>query len=127
MNWYKKAQEENDMANDPWFQGSVVKDPEGNPLMVYHGTNANFNQFDMDYCAMGIVWFSSDKNEILSGGSGACGTSHIKEAYLSIKNPAGWGEYDKYGLGELQQMGYDGIILDNNYVVFDTSQIKVIS
>ena len=26
MNWYKKAEE--DIANDPWFQGSVVKDPE---------------------------------------------------------------------------------------------------
>jgi len=127
MNWYKKSQYEDDIANDPWFQGSVVADQEGNPLMVYHGTNANFNQFDLDYCAMGIVWFSSDKNAILSGEAGACGTSYIKEAYLSIKNPAGWSEYDKYGLGELQQLGYDGIILDNNYVVFNTSQIKVIN
>jgi hypothetical protein len=124
MNWYKKA--EDDMSNDPWFQGSVVKDPEGNPLMVYHGTNANFNQFDLDYCAMGIVWFSSNKDAILSGESGACGTSHIKEAYLNIKNPAGWGEYDKMGIGELIRAGYDGIILDDNYVVFETSQIKVV-
>ena len=128
MNWYKTAQEnsEIDMASDPWFQGSQVVDQEGNPLKVYHGTNADFDKFDLDLCAMPVIWFSSDQNEILRGESGACGTSIIKEAYLSIKNPAGWSEYDKYGIGELKSLGYDGIVLDNNYVVFDTSQIKVI-
>ena len=125
MNWYKQAQE--DISQDPWFQGSQVVDPEGNPMVVYHGTRANFNQFDLDYCAMGIIWFCSNKDTILSGESGACGTSFIKEAYLSIKNPAGWAEYDKYGIGELKGFGHDGIILDNNYVVFDPSQIKVLS
>ena len=122
MSWYKKSQ-----SNiDPWLQDSKVVDQEGNPLKVYHGTNANFNQFDLDYCAMGIIWFSSDENKILDGESGACGTSHIKEAYLSIKNPAGWTEYERYGIGELKGLGFDGIILDDNYVVFDPSQIKVI-
>jgi len=130
MNWYKKAEENMDPVeniNDSWFQGSKVVDSEGNPLKVYHGTRANFNQFDLDYCAMGIIWFSSDLNKILSGESGACGSSFIKEAYLSIKNPAGWAEYEKFGIGELKRDGYDGIILDDNYVVFEPSQIKVIS
>lgn len=132
MNWYKKSQEDIESIEpsfetpDPWFQGSVVVDAEGNPLKVYHGTRANFNQFDLDYCAMGIIWFSSNLNTILSGESGACGTSFIKEAYLSIKNPAGWNEYERLGIGELKGEGYDGIILDDNYVVFDPSQIKVL-
>jgi hypothetical protein len=135
MSWYKIAQEPNgsfekditDNVSDPWFRGSVVVDQEGNPLKVYHGTRVDFDKFDLEYCAQGIIWFSSDKEKILSGESGACGSSFIKEAYLLIRNPAGWAEYDKYGLGELEQMGYDGIILDNDYVVFDPSQIKVIA
>jgi len=129
MNWYKTAQEYNEsteIANSPWFQGSQVVDAEGNPLKVYHGTRVDFEKFDMQYCAMGTIWFSSSKDKILSGESGACGNSFIKEAYLSIKNPAGWTEYEKYGIGELKGLGYDGIILEDNYVVFDISQIKVI-
>ena len=129
MSWYKISQENNGqlMANDPWFQGSQVVDQSGNPLKVYHGTRANFDEFDLDKCAMGIIWFSSNESKILSGESGACGTSFIKEAYLSIKNPAGWDAYEKYGIGELKRLGYDGIFLDDNYVVFDPSQIKVIN
>ena len=125
MSWYKTANI--DILNDPWFQGSTVVDAEGNPLMVYHGTRADFDKFDLEHCAMGIIWFSSNKDKILSGESGACGTSFIKEAYLSIKNPAGWNEYEKYGIGELKRLGYDGIVLDDNYVVFDPSQIKEMS
>jgi len=123
MNWYKIA--DNNII-DPWFQGSKVIDQEGNPLKVYHGTNINFDKFNLDFAAQGIIWFSSNKDAILSGESGASGTSFIKKAYLSIKNPAGWAEYEKYGIGELKGLGYDGIILNDNYVVFDPSQIKVI-
>jgi hypothetical protein len=28
------------------FEGSKVVDENGNPLVVYHGTNAKFNTFD---------------------------------------------------------------------------------
>ncbi len=131
MSWYKTAQEPDGLSeknimddiSDPWFQGSVVVDQEGNPLKVYHGTRVDFEKFNLEYCAQGIIWFSSDKDKILSGESGACGSSFIKEAYLLIKNPAGWAEYEKYGIGELISLGYDGIFLDEDYVVFDPSQI----
>lgn len=129
MDWYAKEQYKDnaqDIVNSSWFNGSKVVDNLGNPLKVYHGTRFNFDEFDLDKCAMGIIWFSSDESRILSGESGACGTSFIKEAYLSIKNPAGWDAYDKYGIGELKSQGFDGIFLDDNYVVFETSQIKVI-
>jgi hypothetical protein len=130
VNWFKQAQQDNnepDITEDPWFQGSQVVDAEGNPLKVYHGTNVDFDEFDLDYCAMGIIWFSSDQNKILNKESGACGSSYIKEAYLSIKNPAAWAEYERYGIGELKGLGYDGIFLDDDFVVFDPSQVKVIS
>jgi GNAT superfamily N-acetyltransferase len=31
---------------DQWFEGSKVRDADGNPLVVYHGTNADFSEFD---------------------------------------------------------------------------------
>jgi hypothetical protein len=70
MNWYKKAEdmtEQSDNNFDAWFQGSQVIDTEGNPLKVYHGTNINFDKFDLYFAAQGIIWFSSNKNTILSG------------------------------------------------------------
>ena len=49
--------------------------------------------------------------------------------YITINNPAGWDLYDKYSLGEIYNMGYDGIILPdgpnvNNYIVFSTKNIR---
>jgi hypothetical protein len=32
---------------DIWFSGSKVVDADGNPLVVYHGTNAEFDTFDV--------------------------------------------------------------------------------
>ena len=29
-----------------WFKNSKVVDKQGNPLVVYHGTNKSFNSFD---------------------------------------------------------------------------------
>ena len=40
---------------------------------------------------------------------------------------AGWDEYEKYGLGELSEMGYDGIKLDDDFIVFESKQIKTIN
>jgi hypothetical protein len=37
---------------------------------------------------------------------------------------AGWDEYEKYGVGQLIEMGFDGIKLNDDYVVFEPNQIK---
>lgn len=120
MNWYKISQ------NDAWFSGSKVIDEQGQPLSVYHGTNMNFDAFDLSKGAQGVMWFTSDKQEIIGGTSGANSGEIIKAVNLNIKNPAGWEEYDKYSIGELIGLGFDGIILDNNYVVFEPGQIRII-
>lgn len=109
-----------------WFQGSKVVDDNGEPLLVYHGTDKDFSRFSLKNSAQPIIWFSSDKQKIERGDAGAAGRSRIISAYLSIKNIAGWNEYEKYGLGQLREMGYDGAKLDDDYFVFSPKQIKIV-
>jgi len=113
-------------VNSEWFNGSKVVDNTGKPLVVYHGTNQDFNKFSLKNAAQPIIWFSSDRDKIERGDAGAAGRSRIIKAYLSIKKMAGWNEYSKYGLGQLREMGYDGAKLDDDYFVFSPKQIKII-
>jgi hypothetical protein len=59
----------------------------------------------------------------------------IITAEVSIERPAGWDEYDKKGLGELRQSGYDGVKYSTdkdfenigeswNYVIYNKEIIK---
>jgi len=105
-----------------WFSGSKVVDAQGNPLVVYHGTNDNIDSFDKN--KSNVFWFSSDKENIKSGNSGAVGTSNLIPVYLSIKKLAGWDEYENLNTDQIIQMGFDGIKLDNDYIVFEPNQIK---
>jgi hypothetical protein len=107
-----------------WFKDSKVVDASGNPLVVYHGTNAKFKSFDTRNTPGGVTWFSSDREMIERGESGAVGSSIIMPVYLSIQNPAGWKEYENLMLDQVIQQGFDGFILDDNYVVFNPTQIK---
>jgi tRNA nucleotidyltransferase/poly(A) polymerase len=109
-----------------WFKNSKVVDAQGKPLIVYHGTNKDFTRFSLNNAAQPIIWFSADKDKIMRGESGAAGRSRIIPAYLSIQKMAGWNEYEKYGLGQLQDMGYDGAKLYDDYFVFNPRQIKII-
>ena len=100
-------------------------------FIAYHGTGIKFRRFNLKYSTQGIIWFSSDKQTILDGNAGAQGRGFIITAEVSIERPAGWDEYDKKGLGELRQAGYDGVVLkDSNEsrfdcFVFSTKQIKI--
>jgi len=96
---------------------------------VYHGTNQEFENFDLDKATQGVAWFTDKKETIESGESGAQGTKYIMERYLDIPEDklANWDQYDKYSLGELVNMGYRGVKLpsgdENTYIVFDTKDI----
>jgi len=113
------------------FKDSVVRDDDGNLKTVYHVTNFDFDKFDPKMGAQGVIWFTETKDKILNGETGASTrfgqTKYIFEAYLNIKKMAGWDEYEKYGLGEIEEMGFDGIKLDDDYVVFESNQIKIIN
>jgi len=72
-----------------WFGDSKVVDKDGKPLVVYHGTKANFDTFYLtqaggnnDTGMLGTgFYFSSDKN--MSRGYG----DKMMQVYLSLKNP----------------------------------------
>jgi hypothetical protein len=109
---------------DRWFKGSKVVDENGEPLVVYHGTNKDFTEFDTQFAAQGVFWFSEDRAKIEKGESGAASSKNIIPVYLSAKKLAGWDEYNKLSLGEIENLGFDGIKLDDDYVIFEPNQIK---
>jgi len=103
----------------------------GNKFIVYHGTGAKFTKFDLKKATQGIIWFTSDKEEIVSGNVGAQGRGYIITAEVTINNPAGWDEYHNLMLGQLKSEGYDGVILKDtedkfNCFVFSPKQVKII-
>lgn len=113
-----------------WFDGSKVVNLDNTPKVVYHGTGVNFRKFNSKYAAMGgIIWFTSDKSAIESGETGAAGSGYIKELYIRMLKPAGWDEYERLTLGQLENEGYDGAILpnDNGFdgFVFNINQIRI--
>lgn len=131
-----------------WFGDSKVVDKNARPLVVYHGTNAEFDIFSKEKIKRGTgFWFSSNKETSKEYGD-------IKEFYLSVKNPIdvnkNRNDFIKFAkeampeipndvsehyiisdaLGStafkeyLQNKGYDAISLGNSYIVFNPNQIK---
>ena len=119
-----------------WFGNSKVVDEDGNPLVVYHGTDADFNAFDMTKgrANMDIQGAFFSPYEIDAAGYG----SNVRAFYLKIENPASESMAIKAlnrfkgqnGAGVkareyLQALGYDGVYNGyDEYIVFAPSQIK---
>ena len=119
-----------------WFGNSKIVDENGNPLVVYHGTDAEFTTFDMSKgrSTMDIQGAFFSPWEIDAAGYG----QNVGAYYLSIKNPAPEGiaykalnkfkgqnnagiKARKY----LESLGYDGVNNGNEeYIAFYPEQIK---
>ena len=119
-----------------WFKDSKVVDEDGKPLIVYHGSDADFNAFDMtkgraNMDIQGAFFSPWDDDAAGYGGN-------VRAFYLSIKNPADEGKaykalnrfkgQNKAGVKAreyLESLGYDGV---NNggeeYIAFHPEQIK---
>jgi hypothetical protein len=99
-----------------------------NVYKVYHGTNNKFSKFNFKNATQGIVWFTDSIDSIKQGEHGGAGNSIIMTRYITLNKPAGWAEYEKYGLGQLQSLGYDGVILPQegktDYFVFSPKSIS---
>ena len=95
-------------------------------VVAYHGSNVPIKKFSRDFGAQGVIWFSEDKDKILAGESGACSSKYIMKVELTIDKSAGWDEYDKMYLKQIEDEGYDSIHLDDDWIMFDPSRIKVI-
>lgn len=79
-----------DWECDPKNASKVV-DENGEPRVVYHGTNVEFNEFDPSHQALFIMgngfYFSGSKATAESYAKGKSG-SRIIEAFLNIRNPS---------------------------------------
>lgn len=109
----------NDLLNEQILNETTYK--------VYHGTNQKFGKFNLNKTAQGIIWFTDSIDSIKNGEHGGNGSNIIMTRYITINKPAGWNEYEKYGLQQLEDMGYDGVILPQgnktDYFVFSTKNI----
>ncbi|MFV0554437.1 MAG: hypothetical protein ACK5LR_07005, partial [Mangrovibacterium sp.] len=106
------------------LESSKVVDKNGEPMVVYHGTNADFNVFDSDKTMDSVFWFSSDKGKIERGESGSASSGKIKPLFINLRNPAEWNEHENLTTDQIINNGYDGIILDDDFVAFSPNQIK---
>lgn len=115
---------------------SKVVDEDGKPLVVYHGTDANFTVFDRTKGRANMdiqgLFFSPYKEEAADYGE------KVGAYYLNIKNPAdsttaykafemfkGQNEAGVKAREYLENLGYDGVINDNDeFIAFYPEQIK---
>lgn len=113
-----------------WFGDSKVTDDEGKPLVVYHGSNQEFEAFDIDKSKKGAMgkgfYFTPHKNTAENFGN-------TKAYYLSLKNPfIDDGNNVNLDEEQLKKEGYDGIIADlkdfdyKEIVAFYPEQVKSI-
>lgn len=121
-----------------FFKDSKVRDEDGNLLVVYHGTDAEFTVFDRTKgrSTMDIQgsFFSPWDDDAEGYGP------NVKAYYLNIKNPApegiaykalnahkGQNNAGVLAREDLERMGYDGV---NNsgeeYIAFYPEQIKLV-
>lgn len=122
-----------------WFGDSKVVDATGKPLVVYHGTSADFDSFDRKNAGKntgndpGDVAFhftdSSPNAGYYAGLSSADGGA-ILPVYLSLKNPFFTDEkvINQEDIESARSAGHDGIIASreksSEYIVFNPAQIK---
>ena len=129
-----------DWENDPKNASKVV-DENGEPLVVYHGSDAEFEVFDRTKGRSGMdiqgMFFSPWDYE--SEGYG----KNVRAFFLNIKNPAtgskSYEVFSKYksenyagikARDELEHSGYDGVASGNmededlEFIAFEPNQIK---
>jgi hypothetical protein len=79
-----------------WFGNSKVVDADGRPLIVYHGTNRSFDQFDSTKSKSRTTdapkWasFFTDSPELAGSyakRAGRKGSANVVPVYLSLQNP----------------------------------------
>ena len=151
--WAKKQYGDEQKADNfaKWFRDSKVVDKNGNPLVVYHGTSADFDEFKPTTIgALGKgSYFAFDKERAKEWAARYNG-GRIIEANLYAKNPLiidntneapekvfgrFEGKDDNETMQNIRKAGYDAIWAKNptkskfgtvypEIMVFDSTQIK---
>lgn len=115
-----------------WFDGSKAVDSGGRPLKLYHGTTANFDQFDPRQGIGGANWFTADPDaaSMYAYGDGA----RLHPVYLKMENPLRVHADDRKGTSywarTARRRGYDGLMVTSDdfpgvaYAVFRPENIR---
>lgn len=117
-----------------WFGDSKVVDEQGKPLVVYHGGKRGIEAFDKSKIRGSGFWgngFYFSPRKDIADDFAIFSNGVVYPVYLNIKNPF----TDRYKFLELAQqggdvtqkikdLGYDGVIIGGEYVVFEPNQIK---
>lgn len=132
-----------------WFAGSRVVDDKGQPLLLYHGTNASFDVFDSGRQGEGTgtnakgFFFSDERavaEQLADYTAEEEGVARVLDVYLSLKNPLvidyeGVPGSIVHAIRKAKRLGHDGAILlnhqdgmpswpANQYIAFRPEQIK---
>ena len=130
-------------ALEKWMGNSQVRNPDGSPMTVYHGTEGNFDTFRIPRDGAGnerAVYFSPDP---AVASQSAAGKGSVIPAYVKAENlltiDMKGGATDALGrsreaiVRQAREAGYDGVLLKNTgdvggnqdqYAVFNPAQIK---
>lgn len=129
----------NSFAFRQWFRGSKAVDSHGHPLVVYHGTDADFDAFDSQKAR-----FPDDKGAFFftDHHGTAEGYGRVMAVYLALRNPLiinadpdlsaieTWDYSDGSIRTTADSDGHDGVIIrgqgndESLFVAFHANQIK---
>ena len=130
------AQRMVDEAAEIALANSKIRDEDGKLIVVYHGTDSEFNVFDRTKSRANMDiqgnFFSPWEDDAAGYGS------NVRKFYLNITNPAsestGYKALSKFkgqdnagikARNHLEQLGYDGVNNENEeYIAFNANQIK---
>lgn len=96
-----------------WAKGSKVVDQSGNPLTLYHGTDANFDKFNTSMSEMGSHFGPVDQaNQFASLREGG----NVRPVHLNIKNPVRMNDSGGfYPLDVAQELKDRGLLSQDDY------------
>ncbi len=129
-----------DWMHDPENASKVVNPETGEPLVVYHGTGADFSEFDPLKIATVTddgwfgkgFYFSPDPK--VANQYAAQGAPNIMPAYLKVENPYDWRANDGRGMSvatneeryaktrQIKEAGYDGVFVYDEVIVLDENE-----
>jgi 8-oxo-dGTP pyrophosphatase MutT (NUDIX family) len=112
-----------DWENDPENASKVV-DENGEPLVVYHGTQGDFNVFDKKYIKKGSYGFGFYFTPSLKY---AEYQGKVLSCFLNMRNPEKK-QFSEYTYGKKINNKYDGQIISNELgISFDLSELVVLN
>jgi hypothetical protein len=133
--FFQRAEPVDTPAFKNWFGDSKVVDENGSPLVVYHGTGANFQEFNTTKEGQfGKGAYFSNQPSYASGFAKFGKEPNVIPVYLSLKNPFVIETVlDIPSVSKLKKKGFDGIIRKEigadgieyiEYVAWSPEQIK---